>query len=195
MTQPRAALELRRDEELRRCCSGLIEDRFGLCLSAEQSATLERLMTKAAQESGVASPWKLFQALVDGQSPALLEGLVTQLTVGETHFFRIGPQIEALRSIERAAQGEDIGPLINESVDEWNHRRVEERRRLPLVDVMQEFNEAHDQLLAALEQWPEDRVPLGPEGWDEDCQLWWLTDHDREHLDVIQAYRQRMAAV
>ena len=102
-------------------------------------------------------------------------------------------QIEALRSIERAAQGEDIGPLINESVDEWNHRRVEERRRLPLVDVMQEFNEAHDQLLAALERWPEDQAPLGPAGWDQDCRLWWLTEHDREHLDMIHTYRQRMA--
>lgn len=102
-------------------------------------------------------------------------------------------QIEALRCIERAGQGEDIGPLIAESVDEWNHRRVEERRRLPLVDVMQEFNEAHDQLLAALEQWPDDHAPLGPAGWDEDCRLWWLTEHDREHLDAIHAYRRRTA--
>lgn len=102
-------------------------------------------------------------------------------------------QSEALRSVERAGQGEDIGPLIAESVDEWNHRRVEERRRLPLVDVMQEFNEAHDQLMAALEQWPDDQAPLGPAGWDEDCRLWWLTEHDREHLDAIEAYRTRMA--
>ena len=104
-------------------------------------------------------------------------------------------QVEALRSVEAAERGEGSGPMINESVDEWNARRVEERRRLPLVDVMQEFNESHDELLAALERWPEDTVPLGPAGWDEDCRLWWLTEHDREHLDAIQAYRRRLGQV
>ena len=99
-------------------------------------------------------------------------------------------QMEALRAIEQAERGEESGPLIDESVDEWNQRRVEERRRLPLVDVIQEFTESHDELLAALERWPEDTVPLGPAGWDEDCRLWWLTEHDREHLDAIQAYRR-----
>src|SRR5689334_20953034 len=58
-------------------------------------------------------------------------------------------QVEALRAIEQAERGEESGPLIDESVDEWNQRRVEERRRLPLVDVIQEFTESHDELLAA----------------------------------------------
>lgn len=101
---------------------------------------------------------------------------------------------EAALSVERAARGEAVGPLINEGVDEWNERRVAERRRLPLVDVMQEFNDARDRLLAALEVWPEDSVPLGPDGWDATAELWWLTEHDAEHLDAIQAYRTRLAA-
>jgi uncharacterized protein (TIGR03083 family) len=101
-------------------------------------------------------------------------------------------QVEALRAVEQAERGEEPGPMINETVDEWNARRVAERRRLPLVDVIQEFTESHDELLAALERWPEDAVPLGPGGWDEDCRLWWLTEHDREHLDAIQAYRRRL---
>ncbi len=101
-------------------------------------------------------------------------------------------ETETLRAVTRAERGEDSGPMINESVDEWNARRVEERRRLPLVDVMQEFNDGYDQLLAALERWPEDKIPLGPDGWDETAELWWLTEHDREHVEVIQRYRQRL---
>ncbi len=102
-------------------------------------------------------------------------------------------QNESVLLVERAARGEAVGPMINESVDDWNLRRVVERRRLPLVDVMQEFNDAHDRLIAALERWPEDHVPLGPGGWDQTSELWWLTEHDREHLGAIQAYRQRLA--
>lgn len=99
---------------------------------------------------------------------------------------------ETALSVERAARGETVGPLINESVDEWNERRVAERRRLPLVDVMQEFNDARDRLLTALDAWPSETVPLGPGGWDATAQLWWLTEHDVEHLDVIVAYRKRL---
>lgn len=100
---------------------------------------------------------------------------------------------EAALNVERAAHGEDEGPAIRESVDEWNAQRVVERRRLPLVDVIQEFNDSRDRLLAALEVWPGDAVPLGPAGWDETARLWWLTEHDREHLDAIQTYRARLA--
>ncbi len=100
---------------------------------------------------------------------------------------------EAALSVERAARGEAVGPLINESVDEWNERRVAERRRLPLVDVMQEFNDARDRLMAALEAWPSGAAPLGPGDWVATAELWWLTEHDAEHLDVIQGYRKRIA--
>jgi uncharacterized protein DUF1706 len=103
-------------------------------------------------------------------------------------------QGEALRWVEQAAHGEEIGPLINQSVDEWNAHRVAERRRLPVVEVMQEFNENHDHLLAALEQWPADAAPLGPDGWNETANLWWLTEHDEEHLPMIADYRHRLAA-
>jgi predicted RNA polymerase sigma factor len=64
---------------------------------------------------------------------------------------------------------------------------------LPLVDVIQEFHQAHDELLAALELWPADAVPLGPACWDETARIWWLTDHDREHLASINVYRQRLS--
>lgn len=100
-------------------------------------------------------------------------------------------QNEAALGMERAARGEPVGPLINESVDEWNAARVNERRRLPLVDVMEEFTSGHDRLLADLEAWPADTAPMGSGGWDETSALWWLTDHDLEHVEMIRAYRRR----
>ena len=102
-------------------------------------------------------------------------------------------QTEAALGIERAARGEAVDTLISESVDEWNAARVGERRRLPLVDVIEEFNAAYDRLLAALNASPDVRIPLGPAGWDETAELWWLTEHDSEHLETIQAYRKRLA--
>jgi hypothetical protein len=102
-------------------------------------------------------------------------------------------QGETLLSVRRAEAGQDAGPIINESVDEWNAARVNERRRLPLVDVMQEFNATYDDLMAALTRWPDDKAPLGPAGWDESAEIWWLTDHDHEHVEVIKAYRSRIA--
>lgn len=100
---------------------------------------------------------------------------------------------EAAMAVERALRGETVGPLVTESVDEWNARRVEERRRLPLVDVVQEFNETHDRLLDALESAPEDAIPLGPAGWDQSARLWWLTEHDGEHLGALRSYRDSLA--
>ena len=104
-------------------------------------------------------------------------------------------QGEALRWVEQAAHGEEIGPLINQSVDEWNAHRVAERKHLPIIEVIQEFNENHDHLLAALEKEPCRRsVPLGPGAWNESAHLWWLTEHDEEHLPMIADYRRRLAA-
>lgn len=100
-------------------------------------------------------------------------------------------QGEALRSAKRAERGEPGGPEVEESIDEWNRRRVEERRRLPLVDVIQEFNDTYDELVRCLEGFPEDGGPVGPQSWDPTGSLWWLTEHDGEHATIITAYRQR----
>ncbi|HLY29996.1 MAG TPA: DinB family protein [Ktedonobacterales bacterium] len=102
-------------------------------------------------------------------------------------------QGEVIVTIERITHGDRNDALINESVDEWNARRVNERRRLPLMDVMQEFHDAHDRLLALLGASPAEHIPLGPDGWDETAKLWWLTEHDGEHTEAIRAYRRRLA--
>lgn len=122
-----------------------------------------------------------------------IEGAVGDWSVKDVLAHITAWQGEAALAVERAARGEVVGPLIDLEVDEWNRRRVEERRRLPLVDVVQEFNETYDRLLDALDRWPEDRAPLGPAGWDQSARLWWLTEHDREHLEAMRAYRIRLA--
>jgi hypothetical protein len=98
---------------------------------------------------------------------------------------------EALLAAERVARGEPDGYLVEESVDDWNRRRVEERRRLPLVDVIQEFNDNRDALLAALERCPEDGGAGGRDWWEPTGRLWWLTEHDSEHVAAIQAFHAR----
>ncbi len=102
-------------------------------------------------------------------------------------------QGEVVIALERVGPNESQA-LIDESVDEWNQRRVDERRRLPLVDVIQEFQDTHDRLLALLTASSDERIPLGPAGWDETAKLWWLTEHDGEHTDAVRAYRKRLAA-
>ena len=124
----------------------------------------------------------------------MTHGLVTDdWSVKDILAFQAAWQGEALIWIERADRGEALGPSINESTEEWERQRVIERRRLPLVDVMQEFNDQFDQLSEILERAPEDRIPLGPAGWDETARLWWLTDRDARYITAIQTYRASLA--
>ncbi|MBF6590695.1 MAG: DinB family protein [Ktedonobacterales bacterium] len=98
-----------------------------------------------------------------------------------------------LEGIQRAARGERVGDaFIMEGVDAWNIARADERRSAPLADVLSELAASRTALLAALERWPEDHVPLGPAGWDETARLWWLTEHDDEHARDIAAWRTRL---
>jgi Mycothiol maleylpyruvate isomerase N-terminal domain len=103
-------------------------------------------------------------------------------------------QGEARLAAERVARGEPCGPLVEESIDEWNRRRVEERRRLPLVDVIQEFNDAYDAVMASLARCPDDGGAEGPDWWEPAGPLWWLTEHDSEHVAAITAFRERITS-
>ncbi len=73
----------------------LLEQRVGLRLEANATQTL-------AAFDALADQLKLSQVLLLERltcDPALLEKLATQLTIAETHFFRIAPQIAALREL------------------------------------------------------------------------------------------------
>ena len=49
--------------------------------------------------SAYTAPAELYTALAGGLLPEMLEVLGTSMTVGETHFFRVAPQIDALRNV------------------------------------------------------------------------------------------------
>ena len=74
----------------------LIEARFGLRLSGQQALLLDELVWQLLERFGDTAD-RLYEALAAGRQDGLLETLATGLTIQETHFFRVTPQIEALR--------------------------------------------------------------------------------------------------
>ncbi|HEY3081807.1 MAG TPA: CheR family methyltransferase [Chloroflexota bacterium] len=70
--------------------------RFGLRVSKAQEGQLDGILGDILTRGGRAEA-SLEVALADGGHPGLLEELATRLTIQETHFFRVEPQIEALR--------------------------------------------------------------------------------------------------
>src|SRR5712692_6771876 len=85
------------DPRTRNAFIELIENCFGIRLSARQVAEFDRHVLALAARSGATDPALLHQSLRNGARPDLLNDLVTTCTIGETHFFRIPPQIELLR--------------------------------------------------------------------------------------------------
>jgi chemotaxis protein methyltransferase CheR len=77
----------------------LIEDRFGLRLMDHQARELERRVMEVLALTDFAEPLEMLRAFAAGWRADLLQVLVAGLTVGETHFFRIVPQIAALREL------------------------------------------------------------------------------------------------
>jgi len=77
----------------------LVEERFGLRLSSRHAKQLEEAVPELVSDSGYHGAAELYVALAGGRHPELVERLAAALTVGETHFFRVRPQMEALRRV------------------------------------------------------------------------------------------------
>jgi chemotaxis protein methyltransferase CheR len=76
----------------------VIEERYGLRLLAHQVTRLQEVIQVLLTTTGYPGPDALLSAL-DNEQPALLDTLAAALTVGETYFFRVEPQMEALRQV------------------------------------------------------------------------------------------------
>jgi chemotaxis protein methyltransferase CheR len=87
------------DAALRVKYLALIEQRFGLRLTPHQARDLDAVAEALLAEAGATDAAALYGILTAGGRPDLLDTLAARLTVGETHFFRIGPQIDALRQL------------------------------------------------------------------------------------------------
>src|SRR5262249_11865871 len=87
------------DPALRAAFLRLIDQRFGLRATDHLARALDEAVAALAADAECASPQALYEAFAAGSRWDLLEALVGQLTVGETHFFRVAPQIEALQRV------------------------------------------------------------------------------------------------
>jgi chemotaxis protein methyltransferase CheR len=74
----------------------LIEARFGLRLSVQQALLLEEVVGRLLEPFGGTAD-RMYEALAAGRQDDLWEALADGLTIRETHFFRVTPQIEAIR--------------------------------------------------------------------------------------------------
>ena len=73
----------------------VVETRLGLHFTRERARHVEAALTVVAAETGLPSASALADAFMDGrETPAQLESLISQLTVGETYFFREMPGFE-----------------------------------------------------------------------------------------------------
>jgi chemotaxis protein methyltransferase CheR len=76
----------------------LIETSTGLRLNPQQTQALNLLLEKSAAAQQM-TPEALVKVLQEGQQMELLAELQSKFTVSETHFYRVAPQIEALRMV------------------------------------------------------------------------------------------------
>src|SRR5262249_12033518 len=83
--------------ELHSAYRGLIEERFALRLTDHQARDLDQKVMQLLALTDFAEPLEMCRAFASGWRTDLLQALVAELTIGETHFFRIQPQIDALR--------------------------------------------------------------------------------------------------
>ena len=78
----------------------LVEERTGIRLSGQQVRELdETVATVLAQAGRDATPAELYRTMERDSRGDLFAALAERLTIGETHFFRVAPQIAALREV------------------------------------------------------------------------------------------------
>ncbi|HWE62220.1 MAG TPA: CheR family methyltransferase [Chloroflexota bacterium] len=83
--------------ELRAAYLHLIEHHLGLRLSGDQATCLDEAIRSVLAGSDYVTAHELYAASSTTPPSGLLDTIAAHVTVGETHFFRIAPQIEALR--------------------------------------------------------------------------------------------------
>ena len=90
-----AALATERAATVRR----LVEATYGFRPSAHTARTFSAALQASLLETGTATAEELHELLLTPAGQAALDALAGRLTVGETHFFRVAPQIRMLRAV------------------------------------------------------------------------------------------------
>jgi chemotaxis protein methyltransferase CheR len=79
--------------------AAFVEERFGIRLSDQQRTRLDELIAELRRRSPYHDASSLLAALRSGAAEDLVDELAGHVVIGETHFFRVRPQMEALRRL------------------------------------------------------------------------------------------------
>jgi chemotaxis protein methyltransferase CheR len=85
--------------EVKAALVAFIVEHFGLRLSEAQAIDVTAALLPLFAASESTSPRAMLAEIAAGRRSDLLAPLVSRATNGETHFFRVSPQIEALRNV------------------------------------------------------------------------------------------------
>lgn len=139
-----------------------VQETFGFRLDDDLRRRMDEAAARVAARAGFASTEAFFSALAVELQPDLLHALAAQIAVGETCFFRVRPQMEALR---RVVLPEVIG------------RRASDRRLRLWSAGCATGEEAYSLATLVREQLP------APDGWEIDILG---TDFREEALEAAR---------
>src|SRR4051794_3720217 len=94
----------------------LIQEQFGMVVPVDMRAKLRDVVHALHGDTTYHDAEALCSALLDNREADLLEAIAAQLTVPETHFFRVAPQIAALRA--------HVLPTIIRTAEPTHHLRL-----------------------------------------------------------------------
>lgn len=87
--------------------AALFAARTGIVSPPNRAESIEASIVRAQRAAQIASPWEYFDRLAE--SAVLLDGLISELAIGETYFFRDNEQLQTLRSDVFPALCERLG--------------------------------------------------------------------------------------
>ena len=153
---------------------------------------------KEAVEQEMQESWQDLCAVLDSVSdaeqeqPGVVEGWSVKDMLGHITFWAEKAGRD-LRLVAAGKPDELEVPTGPESVNEWNAREADRRRQLPLSQVREELEAAHQSALQSLRDVPAEVLDVEVKGWTmlvrfaEDTYR-----HYREHAEHIRAWKREV---
>ena len=153
---------------------------------------------KEAVEQEMQESWQDLCAVLDSVSdaeqeqPGVVEGWSVKDMLGHITFWAEKAGRD-LRLVAAGKPDELEVPTGPESVNEWNAREADRRKQLPLSQVREELEAAHQSALQSLRDVPAEVLDVEVKGWTmlvrfaEDTYR-----HYREHAEHIRAWKREV---
>ena len=153
---------------------------------------------KEAVEQEMEESWQDLCAVLDSVSdaeqeqPGVVEGWSVKDMLGHITFWAVKAGRD-LRLVAAGKPDELEVPTGPESVNEWNAREADRRKQLPLSQVREELEAAHQSALQSLRDVPAEVLDVEVKGWTmlvrfaEDTYR-----HYREHAEHIRAWKREV---